>query len=193
MGRRVTTGTAVSSIPTPQTVRIRDNVIEATQTDANLVLLSNGTGRVSTSNLTTSDADITNAAFTSINVSGLSVMNEITEILSSITGATGTVVHDFDNGGIFYHSSIAANFTANFTNVPTDNNRGMAMVLILNQGATGYYPSAVQINGVSETLRWANNVTPTPSSGAGRIDIASFTLIRVGGNWIVAGNYTNYN
>lgn len=193
MGRRVTTGTAVSSIPTPQTVRIRDNVIEATQTDANLVLLSNGTGRVSTSNLTTSDADITNAAFTSINVSGLSVMNEITEILSSITGATGTVVHDFDNGGIFYHSSIAANFTANFTNVPTDNNRGMAMVLILNQGATGYYPSAVQINGVSETLRWANNTTPTPSSGAGRIDIASFTLIRVGGNWIVAGNYTNYN
>lgn len=193
MGRKITTGTAVSNIPTPQTVRIRDNVIETTRVNADLNLQANGTGVVSASSLSTSSATIASGSFTTLNVTGLATLNELTEILSEITGATGTVPHDFDNGGIFYHTAIAANFTANFTNVPTTNDRGLAMVLILNQGATGYYPSAVQINGVSETLRWANNTIPTPSSGSGRIDIATFTLIRIGSNWLVTGNYTNYN
>lgn len=125
------------------------------------------------------------------NVSGLATLNELTEITSSISGATGIVEHNFENGGIFYHSNINSNFTANFTNVPTTDNRGIAIVLILSQEATGRYPSAIQINGAAVTLRWANDSVPTP--GSNRIDLATFTLIRVFGTWIVLGNYTNYS
>jgi hypothetical protein len=131
------------------------------------------------------------AAFTTLNVTGLATLNEITELTSTITGATGTVVHNFDNGGIFYHTGMLANFTANFTNVPTTDSRGIAMVLMLNQGATGRFPNAVQINGSAVTLRWANNTVPTPGSNV--IDIATFTLFRIAGNWIVTGTYTNYS
>jgi hypothetical protein len=64
------------------------------------------------------------------------------------------------------------------------------MVLILNQGATGRYPSAIQINGISTTIRWANNTIPSPASNV--IDIATFTLFRFAGQWTVTGTYTNY-
>lgn len=131
------------------------------------------------------------ASFNTMTVSGLATFNELAEIIQSQSGATGVRTHDYSGGGIFFHSSIAANFTANFTNVPTTDNRGIAMVLILVQGATGRIPNAVQINGVPATLRWANNTVPTPSDN--RVDVATFTLIRVSGSWTVLGNYTNYN
>lgn len=130
------------------------------------------------------------AGFNTLNVSGLATFNELAEITQSKTGATGVVEHDYSGGGIFFHSSISDNFTANFTNVPTTADRAYAMVLVLNQGASGRIPNAVQINSSAETIRWANGVTP--SAGTNRIDIATFTLIRISGTWYVVGNYTNY-
>jgi len=130
-------------------------------------------------------------AFTTLAANNTTTLQQITEILNTKTGATGVVAHDYSTGDIFYHSSISANFTVNLTNVPTTNDRTIVVTLILNQGAAGYYPSAVQIGGVAQTLRWANNVTPTPS--ANKIDVAVFTLIRTGSTWYVLGNYTTYN
>jgi hypothetical protein len=115
---------------------------------------------------------------------------QISETLDTKTGATGTVAHDFSTGAIWYHSSISANFTANFTNVPTTNNRAITVSLILNQGSTGYYPNAVQIDGSAVTIRWADNSVPIPA--ANKIDLCVFTLIRTGSVWYVVGNYTNY-
>jgi hypothetical protein len=118
---------------------------------------------------------------------GTGGLTRITETLATKTGATGTVVHDFTESQIWYHSSMSANFTANFTNIPTTDSRTISLTLVLNQGATGYYPSAVQIDGVGQTLRWLGNVTPTATSGAGKIDVATFNLIRTGAAWFVTG------
>lgn len=195
MGRRIAGGVSLSTTPTPQTILIENNQIASTQPDSNLVLRGQGTGVVDINTISSTAATITTVNGTTLNstvlnVTGLSTLNEISEIISSISGATGTVSHNFENGGIFYHTGMSANFTANFTNVPTTNQRGMAMVLILNQGGTGRYPSAVQINGAATTLRWANNTVPTP--GVNRIDIATFTLFRFSDSWIVTGTYTSY-
>lgn len=112
------------------------------------------------------------------------------EVLSSLTGATGVVVHDFGANAIFDHTSIAANFTANITNVPTTANRALNVVLVLRQGATPYIPSAVQIDGVAQTINWTEALAPT--GNANSVDVITFSLLRVGSTWTVLGGYTNY-
>ena len=112
------------------------------------------------------------------------------EILSSLTGATGVVAHDFGANAIFDHTSIASNFTANITNVPTTTDRALNVVLVLRQGATPYIPNAVQIDGVAQTINWVEALVPT--GNANSIDVITFSLLRVGATWTVLGGYTNY-
>jgi len=112
------------------------------------------------------------------------------EILSSLTGATGVVAHDFGANAIFDHTSIASNFTANITNVPTTTDRALNVVLVLRQGATPYIPNAVQIDGVAQTINWVEALAPT--GNANSIDVITFSLLRVGATWTVLGGYTNY-
>lgn len=113
-----------------------------------------------------------------------------TETLNVLTGSTGTVVHNYNTGGLWIHTSIAANFTVNFTNVPTTDSRTNNFTLILYQGATPYYPSAVQIDGAAQTILWLDNVTPTPA--ANKTELASFSLIRSSSTWRVIGSYSSF-
>jgi len=121
---------------------------------------------------------------------GLLSIQQVSELMILKTGATGTVAHDFDTSAIFYHTSIANNFTANFTNVPTTNDRAIAITLVLIQGATPYIPSAVQIGGVGQTILWANGGAPTGTSNG--VDVVTFTLIRTGSTWTVTGQLLAY-
>jgi hypothetical protein len=128
--------------------------------------------------------------FTNPTFTGTGTFQQTTELLDTKTSATGTVTHDFSTSAIFYHSSISANFTANFTNVPTTNNRTIVVSLLLAQGATAYIPNAVQIDGSAQTIKWQGNIVPT--GNASKVDIVSFTLIRTGSAWTVLGSLTSY-
>jgi energy-converting hydrogenase Eha subunit B len=146
-------------------------------------------------NIVFSDNSVQTTAWTgSLNnptFTGTTTLQQITEVMSPKTGATGVVVHDFTTSAIFYHTSPAANFTINITNVPTTVNRVSTVVLVITQGVTGYYPNVLQIDGSAQTINWIGNVTPTPS--ASRNDIVSFTLIRTAApSWIVTGAITGY-
>ena len=128
--------------------------------------------------------------FTSPTFTGTVTLQQSTEVLTTKTSATGTVTHDLSTGAVFYHSSISANFTANFTNAPTTNDRTLAVVLVLAQGATAYLPTAVQVAGAAQTIFWQGTVLP--SGTANRVDVVSFTLIRTGSAWTVMGSLTTY-
>jgi hypothetical protein len=123
---------------------------------------------------------------------GLMTSQQSTEVYAAKTSATGTVTHDFSTGAIWSHASIAANFTANFTNIPTTVNRTIVLTLILLQGATPFIPTAVQIDGIGQTLNWQGGSAPT--AGANKKEIVSFTLIRseAGPSWTVLGSLTSY-
>jgi len=127
------------------------------------------------------------ARFTNFTSQDTSTFAEIAEVIATKTGATGTVVHDFTEANTWYHSSISANFTANFTNVPTTNNRNITLNLILAQGATTYYPTAVQIAGAAQTVNWLGS---TPK--ANNTEIITFTLIRTGSAWTVTGSISSH-
>lgn len=110
--------------------------------------------------------------------------------LVSITGATGVVTHDTSAATIFWHSGVVANFTPNFTNLETTPNRVSVISIVVIQGATPYIPSALQINGTSQTIRWIGSTAPTGSPS--KTDLFSFSCIYIGGTWVVLGQYANY-
>jgi len=65
----------------------------------------------------------------------------------------------------------------------------MTINVVVTQGSTGYIPTAFQIAGSNQPIRWAAGVTPTATSSAGKLDIFTFTLLRTsGGSWIVLGS-----
>lgn len=125
-----------------------------------------------------------------LGISGLTTLTYTSEKLNTKTSATGTVTHDLSTGSVFYHSSISNNFTANFTNVPTTNDRALGVTLILAQGGTPYMSTALQIDGSAQTIKWVNNIVPTGT--ANKVDIVGFSLIRTGSAWTVLGQYSTY-
>lgn len=203
------TGTLNIVDNTIKTERANDNVVlnpdgtGTVTTDNNIILSStaidslnvagglgvsenfNVGGSISSSlGLENTPVNVTNATFTEVTVGGITDVTQFSEATGTKTGATGTVEHDFSaDGSVYYHSSIAGNFTANFTNVPTTDNRRYEFTLVLNQGSTGYYASSVQINGAAQTIRWAGYSAPTPNSN--KKEIQSFSVFRLGGQWYV--------
>ena len=128
-----------------------------------------------------------------VSVDGLLTINEVTEIVGSLTGAgsAGDVTHDLEVSAIWYHSSIAGNFTMDVTNVQPTNNRASAITLILDQGATGYIANGFKIDGVAQVIKWQGGVQPTPS--ASNIDTMTFTMLRVNNSWTVLGQLTIFD
>jgi hypothetical protein len=132
----------------------------------------------------------TGGTVNTIRVQGTTTVQQIQEIVSTKTGATGTVSHDWTTGAIYYHSTMTNNFTANFTNVPTDANRSYVTTLILKQGPTGYYANALQVNNSSVSILWPNATGPTGT--ANRTEIESFTLYYSGAAWTAFGQLTSF-
>jgi ABC-type bacteriocin/lantibiotic exporter with double-glycine peptidase domain len=123
-------------------------------------------------------------------VAGTTTVQQIQEVTQTRTGATGTVTHDWTTGAIFYHSTISANFTANFTNLPTTADRAYVTTLILKQGAAGYLANALQVNNSTSSIQWANATGPTGT--ANRTDIETFTLLYQGGTFQAFGQLTTF-
>ena len=119
------------------------------------------------------------------------VIDGVIETSTALTGATGTVVHDTSNSHIFTHSSIAADFTANFTNLSLVANQTTALTLVLTQGATAYIPTAVEIGGTAQTILWQGG--SAPSGTASGTDVVTFSIIYNGSSYTVLGNLASYS
>jgi len=143
-------------------------------------------GTVNTTNITSSTA-LTLSATSGVFLSGI---RRTSEEVGLLTGATGTVVHDTALASVWYHTSIAANFTANFTNLPTTANRVFGLALMLVQGSTPYIPNVVLINGSSTTINWEDTAAPT--GNASKVDVVTFAITRTGGAWTVIGSLSTY-
>jgi hypothetical protein len=131
-----------------------------------------------------------NSILDNTQLEGTTTHGQLVEAIRTKSAAGLTVVHDFKTASTWYHSSISQNFTPNFTNVPTNNERVIVCKLILAQGATPYIPNAVQIAGVSQTINWLGS--SAPSGTANKKDVVTFTLIRTGSAWTVLGKLETY-
>lgn len=123
-------------------------------------------------------------------VVGITELQQTTEVLGTKTAAAGIVAHDFNNGAIWYHSAVVSGFVANITNIPTTNNRATVITIMIEQGATPYVPTGIQINGVAQPVKWQGSVAPT--GNANKLDLLSYSILRVGSAWIVTGSLSTY-
>ena len=127
---------------------------------------------------------------TSLNIAGAFSSSSFSEPLVVISNAGGVVTHNFTTSSSFVHLTPANNFTPNFTNVPTTDNRIVVVACIIYQGATGYFPNAMQIDGFGYNVKWANGIAPLPTPN--KVDIFSFTLVRFNSSWDVYGQTSTY-
>lgn len=122
---------------------------------------------------------------------GTTNVQQITEVVTPVTSlVTTSSTVDFTNSEVFYYNNLGGNFTLNVTNVPTTNNRVITIAVIISQGATGYIPNALNINGSGISINWLNG--SAPSGNANKIDFVTFTLLRVTGTWIASGALSRF-
>ena len=134
---------------------------------------------------------VSSYSFTNSNLQGNTVLQHSVDVVTNIAGVSGgTATFDWSSGSATYYlTNIGGNFTANFLNIPTTNNRLYVYSIALVQGATPYVPnSTVNINSVGYTVSWAGGTAPIGS--ANETDLCVLTLFRVSNNWTVVGTYT---
>lgn len=121
------------------------------------------------------------------------VMNSALETIAiSATSATGTMNVDLASQSVFYWTSNAnANWTFNFRgNSGTTLNsllatgQSITVAVLVTNGATAYYPTAIQVDGVAVTtgagtLKWQGGATPT-SGNSSSVDSYAFSIIKTG-------------
>jgi len=112
------------------------------------------------------------------------------EKFATLTGSTGVVAHDCDNGHVFYHTGASGDITANFTNLGLTAEYATNLTVIINQGATPYEVTAVQIGGAAQTINWQGGSAPT--GNANGIDSFSFTILNDGGTYVVLGQMVDF-
>ena len=134
---------------------------------------------------------LTNITLTTADITGYGVFTGTEEAFATLTGATGTVAHDCDNGHIFYHTTPAADWTANFTNLGLTAEYATTLSIVISQGATAYIPSAVEIGGVAQTLLWQGG--SQPSGTADGTDVVAFSILNDGGTYVVMGQLVGFS
>ena len=114
----------------------------------------------------------------------------VEEKFGSLSGQSGTVTHNLNDGHVFYHTTPAGDFTANFTNFNLDDGYTTSITIIVNQGVTPRVVSAVQIAGSAQTINWQGG--SAPSGTANGIDAFSFTILRNSSSYIVLGQMVDF-
>lgn len=142
---------------------------------------------------TTNTQTLTNKTLTSPVINGGSADKSVLispeeRCTVSATAATGTVNFDAATQGVVYFTTNAsANFTLNFRGSSGTSlssllavGDSITVVFLVTNGATPYYPTAFQIDGVAVTPKWAGGSAPS-SGNANSIDAYSFTIIKTAG------------
>ena len=121
---------------------------------------------------------------------GIQIEQGVEEKFATLTGSTGVTAMDCDNGHIFYLTGATGDITANFTNLGLTQEYGTNITVIINQGATPYEVTAVQIGGVAQTINWQGGSAPT--GNANGIDSFSFSILNDGGTYVVLGQMVDF-
>jgi len=114
----------------------------------------------------------------------------VTESFATYNNVSGVVDMDCDHGHLFYVTNATGDITTNFTNFGLTAEYGTNLTVIINQGATPYEVTAVQIGGAAQTINWQGGSAPT--GNANGIDSFSFTILNDGGSFVVLGQMVDF-
>lgn len=130
----------------------------------------------------------------------LSTVNMLEKVTVSASALTGTYAYDCLTQSIVYVTANAsADFTLNFRGSSTTSlntamaiGQSIAVVIMLTNSTTAYYPNAYQVDGVSQTVKWQGGTAPT-GGNASAIDIYSYTIVKTASaTYTVFGSQTKF-
>lgn len=184
-------GTGWDQIGNQAVATLDDYALLNPSASANQTITNTSLTSPNITNATLTNASISGSvdATANVNVTGRLDVAELREEITDLSASSGTVTMNFTQTNIGYvPTAPTTNFTFNVTNVPTDNGKTITVSLFVTQGSTGYIPNVFQVDGSTQTIRWPNGTSPTPTSSAGKVDIFNFTLVRRSNAWTVFGN-----
>jgi len=123
----------------------------------------------------------------SSSVLAATLANAAETVTISATAATGTINYDVTTQSVVYYTSNAsANWTLNFRassgtslNTAMSTGQSVTVVFMATNGATAYYNSAIQVDGVSVTPKYQGGIAWTFGTASG-IDAYTYTIIKTG-------------
>ena len=131
-----------------------------------------------------------NVATFNTSAGGIQIEQGVEEKFATTNAATGVTALDCATGHVHYLTSPAGDVTANFTNLNLTAEYATNLTVIINQGATPYEVTAVQIGGAAQTINWQGGSAPT--GNANGIDSFSFTILNDGGTYVVLGQMVDF-
>ena len=117
--------------------------------------------------------------------------NSVLNTLNDITNASGEVIHDCTNSNFFYHTSIAGNFTPNFTNLNMQNNQITEGSLILTQGGTGYLPEAFKVDSTGSNIYWEWPGAQFFTASINKTDTIDFKITKRSDTYNIFARFSN--
>jgi len=146
---------------------------------------------VTTRGATTTDLIDFQAGMT-VGGADLHILNHgILEQLVQVNNPTGVVTYDCNATNVWWNIQPAADWTANFINinVPLDSARNVTLAII--QESQPFIPSAVQIMGAPQTIRWQGGTPPTGTANG--VDVVSFSIIVIGATYHILGQLVDFS
>jgi hypothetical protein len=151
-------------------------------------VLSNVTAVTAGTVTTAAQPNITTiGTLTSLNVAGTTTIQQAKEkVVQNATAATGTLNYDLLTSAIVLQTTDAlANFTLNFRgNASTSLNtvmsvdESMTCTFINKNGASAYFLSVIQIDGVTQTIKWVQPAGPPSVGTVGGNDMYNINIIK---------------
>jgi hypothetical protein len=171
-----------------------DLVLTGGASDGSVIINGDGTGQVQIDQVAGGGVWIGKTDGTGADIqtySRLQVRRGIINPYQSKVNATGVVVHDCDDGHLFYHLNPAADWTVNLTNFRSFNTMSTTITLVVEQGvSSAYLPLTLQIAGSAQTIKWLNN--SDPSGTVNKTDIVTFTIFDKSTGYNVLGECRTY-
>lgn len=135
-----------------------------------------------------------------LNVAGITTSNQtrflsVAERLLRVDGNTVSIAYTSSGANVGYCTNPTGNITLAVTGIPTDNtfdNHVISFSVVINQTGTARSCTAVTLNGVTETIRWAGGSLGAATLGVtttNGYDIYSFTGINTVGSASTTANY----
>jgi hypothetical protein len=135
-----------------------------------------------------------------LNVLGISTSNQtrflsVAERLVRVDGNTVSIAYTTTGANVGYCTNPTGNITLAITGIPTDSsfdNHIISFSVVVNQTGTARSCTAVTLNGVTRTIKWAGGSLGAATLGVtttSGYDIYSFTGINTVGSASTAANY----
>jgi len=110
------------------------------------------------------------------------LQNISTVLVDSLSVTQSTINFDYIDGSVFYLTTIENDFTANVVNLPTTDSRATNITIFLSQGVGTFSITGLQIDDVSQTIKWIGGIPPTALPNS--VMTYTFNILRSGDNWV---------